>query len=112
MTELEWITCELQGISIEDIFKLLIRTDGAGNFWLNTNQYQQRAGIEAVVAAGTDIVFSTPMDNADYVLVYRCYNAADENLEVEIPQANKTANGFRAIPFELGTLEYFVTEQI
>ena len=110
MTELEWITCEKQGISIDDIVRLLVKTDGEGHFWLNTNLPQQRAAIEPVLVGGTPVLFSTPMDNADYVLNYRCYNALDENLEVEI--TNKTANGFTATPVENGTLEYFVTEQL
>lgn len=111
MTETEFLTCELQGLSIEDIFRKIIKTDGEGNFWLNTNLYQQRAEIELVLAAGTPILFSKPMPNANWVMPSpRCYNALNENLEVVI--TNKTVDGFTATPFENGTLEYFVTEQI
>lgn len=110
MTITEFLTCETAGMSLETILRLLLKVDADGNIYFNTNQRQQRAAIEIVTTGGTPILFSSAMPDANYILVYRCYNALNENIEVMI--TNKTANGFTATPVINGTLEYFVTEAI
>ena len=61
----------------------------------------------AITTAGTNITFAEAFASTDYAITYRCYNASNENIEVEI--TNKTVNGFTATPYEDGTLEYDCT---
>jgi len=60
----------------------------------------------AVVSTGTYILFGFSLLNTNYTINIRCYNAVGDNLDYNIPPAEKTVAGFKIIPTDNGFIDF------